>query len=206
MAADLKALTDDPVMVFRARDWNLTEAEAVSHESEYQRMAILAHLLSSRRGALIVPASAALQKLPPVGLLSQQILRLSIGQQMDVTDLARKLAAIGYESVRLTDGVGQFAHRGDIVDFVPSEAEAEERTLGIRVSFFDREIDAIKSFDLDSQRSIQMHDAVMVAPVREVLDAAMKPDYLADQLVSDGHKAILEARQNGVGAVTWLSS
>lgn len=196
VASDLKALMDDPVFIFRPREWNLTDVEAVSHESEYQRMAILTRMLSNQFGAIIIPASATLQKLPPVSLLSRQMIRLSVGQELNVAALTHQLASVGYEPVRLTDCAGQFAHRGDIVDFVPSVAD-DEPAEGIRISFFDREIDAIKRFDLESQRSIEMLTEIVIPPVREILTVAIHPDQLADQILNEGQSAVLHARQKG---------
>ena len=69
--------------------------------------------------------------------------------------------------MRLVDGPGQFAQRGDILDVVPPSAEDGQTVAGIRLSFFDVEVDSVKSFDLETQRSSQMlRKAVITAGAR----------------------------------------
>jgi transcription-repair coupling factor (superfamily II helicase) len=80
VAADLAALVDDPVLIFRPRDLNLTDAEASSREMEMQRMAILGQLLDDRCGALVIPAAAALQKLPSAPLFQARFLHCRLAR------------------------------------------------------------------------------------------------------------------------------
>ena len=68
VAAELAALLEDPVFIFRPRELNLTDAEASSRELDMQRMAILGKLLDDQYGARVGPACAVLQNLPPSSL------------------------------------------------------------------------------------------------------------------------------------------
>ncbi len=193
--SDLRALADEPVMLFRQRDWHLTDADAVSHEAEFQRMAVLSAVKAGRCRALVVPAAATLQKLPPVPVLSEQERVLTVGDQLDPETVAMQLAAMGYAPVQRVDGVGQFARRGDILDFAPPVPDTQSPLEGIRLSFFDQEIDAIKGFDLESQRSTKMYEQALLSPVRELqLDQAAY-EQLAGLVDKLGASALLAARQ-----------
>lgn len=185
MAADLQNLTDQSFYIFRPRELNLTDAEAVSREAERQRLAILAYLTDERTGGLIVPAAALIQRLMPVETFQQTLLTLSVGSQLDLDDLCSRLLAAGYERMRQVDAGGQFARRGDIVDIVPATPEDQQKPEGIRVSFFDVEIDAIKKFDLETQRSSEMFQQIQIPPAHEIVlprqTAIQLADYIDDQ-------------------------
>ncbi|HAL73992.1 MAG TPA: transcription-repair coupling factor [Clostridiales bacterium] len=200
LAADLKAMTDKPVLVFRGRELNLTDAEAVSRESELKRLAILSALSSPDSfGALVVTAAAALQKVMPRQTFEQRLIRLQVGQRLGMDELCRQLLANGYERMRLVDGPGQFAQRGDIIDIVPASPEDGEPEQGIRLSFFDIEIDAIKLFDLESQRSSSMLQSVVLPPAREILIEAGHSDRLAESIIAAGQAARAEMSMDGAG-------
>ena len=188
LAADLRALCDRQILIFRPRELNLVEAAAVSRESELQRLAILAQIVTGHQtdqrqiGAIIVPAAATLQKLMPRSVFVRKMIRIRVGQRLDIDMLCQILIAIGYERTRQVDGAGQFAQRGDIVDVVPAQPEDGQPADGLRISFFDVEIDSIKRFDLETQRSTQMLDQAILAPARENLIDPDKASLLAEEI------------------------
>ncbi len=189
LATDLRVLSEQPVLVFRPREMNLTDAEAVSRDSERKRMSILASLQTGNFGALIIPAAASLQKLMPREEFSSHLLRLKVGDRVDPDDLVRQLLANGYERMRLANGPGQFARRGDILDIVPEQPEDGDTEDGIRLSFFDIEIDAIKTFDLESQRSEANLTDCMIPPAHEVLLDADRKAELISKILAAGDSA-----------------
>ncbi len=193
LAADLRALTPQPVLIFRPRELNLTDAEAASRESEQQRTAVISRLLAKDYGALIITAAAAVQKLPPDAVYRSFLISLKTGCTVDPEALCQKLLNAGYERMRLADGPGQFARRGDIIDIVPSAAEDRQEAQGIRLSFFDQELDAIKRFDPQSQRSSEMLTETIVPPVREWLIGPDTHDHLAEKMVAAGQESYSQA-------------
>lgn len=199
LAAELKAWTNEPVLVFRPRELNLTDAEAVSRESEQKRLAILARLLTGGYSALIVTAAAAVQKIMPRQRFSQLLLRLKVGQRLDIETLCQNLVKIGYERMRQVDGAGQFARRGDIVDVVPANAEDNQPDQGIRLSFFDVEIDSIKAFDLETQRSNLMLTEAVLQPARELLIEPGKSSHLAELMLAAGQNSHIGMIREGTG-------
>ena len=189
LATDLKALCDLPVLVFRPRELNLADADAVSREAELRRLAILGRLAASPEqtdpvGAVIVTASAAIQKIMPRAKFKNNLMQIKVGQQMNIDDFCQKLLGIGYERMRMVDAPGQFARRGDIVDVVPAAPEDEEAVTGFRLSFFDIEVDSIKQFDLETQRSTIMLNRAHLPPAREILISRMDADRLAEDILA----------------------
>ncbi|MBP7402540.1 MAG: transcription-repair coupling factor, partial [Clostridia bacterium] len=165
MAASLAAFMDRPVRVFRPRELGLADVEASSHEAETVRIGVLADLLDGTAGAVVATAAAALQKLPPPDRFRAAIRTLSAGGTADPDELAAYLAAIGYERVRQAEGPGQFARRGDILDVVLPGEDGD----AVRISFFDQEIDAVKRYNPETQRSTDMLSSIRIPPARELL-------------------------------------
>ncbi len=194
--ADLATLTDAPVLAFRPRELNFTDADAASRDLELQRLAVLCDLLTADTGVIVVTASALLQRLPPRARFSERLLRLNRGDRIDPEKLCASLVRLGYERMRLVEAPGQFAQRGDIIDIVPPSADSTAKS-GIRLSFFDVELDSVKDFDLDSQRSIGMRSGAVIPPAREILIAAEERDGLADRIRLAGQEAARQAAANG---------
>ncbi|MDD2533459.1 MAG: transcription-repair coupling factor [Eubacteriales bacterium] len=193
VAADLRALLDQPVLVFRPRELNLTDADATSHEEEHARQAILGQLQSGDFAALVIPAAALLQRLIAPKIYRAATIQLTIGQQIAPKVLAEALLAAGFERMRLIEGPGQFAMRGDILDIGLARTDDSDEANGIRLSFFDDEIDAIKTFDVESQRSQTMLQAVTITPVREILPTPDQQALIAEQM-ADIAKCIFKER------------
>ena len=205
LATDLKAINDQPVLIFRPRELNLADADAVSHEDELRRLAILTRLVASdiegveKCGAIIIPAAAAIQKIMPRATFIGKNVLLKVGQKLDIEDLCQKLLTIGYERMRLVDGPGQFARRGDIIDVVPASPEDDQPETGLRLSFFDIEIDSIKQFDLETQRSTQMLSSAALPPAREILIDREDTNRLAEQVLSAAQSARSELSMDAAG-------
>ncbi len=172
-AEDLRAFTDRDVLVFRPRELGLAEAEASSHETERSRIGILDRLLAEAPdyGAIVITAAAALQKLPPVREFAAARLTLQPGDTSDPGDVASRLVELGYERVRLVEGPGQFALRGDVLDVAPVGRPGCDGPEGraVRVRFEDDAIDQIKEFEISGQRSVEMLRSLSIPPAHEVL-------------------------------------
>lgn len=196
ITADLKALSEQAILVFRPRDWVFTDADAASHELEQQRMSVLSRIRDRDFGALVIPIAATLQKLPPENALSQRVIHIKTGEQVDPDQLSEHLLHNGYERVRVTDGPGQWARRGDIIDVVLPSPEENEDETGVRLSFFDNEVDAIKLFDPENQRSYQMESRISIPPVREIVIDHAQKDAIADLIIQAGDEASEQAMEN----------
>ena len=152
------AFTDAPVTVLMPSELSLVSAEASSRELELSRSAALSELVRGEYGAAVITSGALLNKLEPKDVFRKRIIDLKVGQEMERDELVEKLLLNGYENVPQVMEKGEFSVRGDIVDiFSPSYTEP------VRVSFFDTEIDQIKTFDRETQRSTgQLEETVAV--------------------------------------------
>jgi len=136
-------------------------ADHVSDEVAGERISLCGALAAGGEEApafVVAPIMALLQPVPTPEALTSGRTTLARGQEHGVEALAAWLVDAGYEHVEQVDAAGEFAHRGGIVDvFPPGGATA------VRVEFFGDEIDSIRRFDLDTNRSTQQLEAVDIA-------------------------------------------
>ena len=164
---NLQALTDGEVRVFRPRDYALTAVEASSRDMEEQRLAILRDWLRGALDYLIVPGSAMQGILLTPDAFRQHTVELAVGDLINQDALIQTFVTLGYERRNTAEEAGEFARRGDIIDFVPPGQDGLQ--IGFRLSFFDEEIDQLKRYDTSDQRTLDQLEKVTVYPAREVL-------------------------------------
>lgn len=153
------AFTDEPVTLLSPSELSLVSAEASSRELELNRSAALSELAIGEYGAAVITAGALLNKLEPKEVFRKRIIDLKVGMEMERDELVEKLLLNGYENVPQVMEKGEFSVRGDIVDiYSPSYTEP------VRVSFFDTEIDQIKTFDRETQRSTGQLEETAAVP------------------------------------------
>ncbi|MEI3169555.1 MAG: hypothetical protein V8S58_17715 [Lachnospiraceae bacterium] len=96
--------------------------------------------------------------------MQEQVLHLETEQELDLEAWKLRLAELGYERMPQVDGMGQFSVRGGILDIYPLTEE-----LPVRIELWDTEVDSIRTFDLESQRSIEQLDEIDIYPATEIV-------------------------------------
>ena len=136
------------------------QAETQSLEVTAGRAAALRFLQGEEQGIVFVTAESLEQKqLRPSGDSAKR-LNLKVGEEIDLDEVMQKLLDLGYEHTEQVDAIGQFSKRGDILDIYPINMNDP-----IRVEWFDAEIDAMRSFDIDSQRSKNTMEELSIASI-----------------------------------------
>lgn len=151
-------------------DWETLPYDYFSPHQDIisERLATLASLPSIRHGILVIPASALQQRLAPASYILGQSFTLKKGDRLDPEQLRQRLVKAGYHVVDTVYEHGECAMRGAIVDIFPMGSEQP-----FRIDLFDDEIDTIRWFDPESQRSTELADEINLLPAREFpLDAA----------------------------------
>lgn len=113
---------------------------------------------------LIATPSAYLQKLPPKEALETRSLTLKVGASVNLEQLQKDLAAMGYGRVESVHEPGEYALRGGLMDIFPAAL-----TTPYRLDFFGDELESIKTFDPLSQRSFESTSEIILSPTRELL-------------------------------------
>ncbi len=126
------------------------------------RISTLYQLKSATRGALVMPAQVLAQRIAPPSFIHGQGLVLKIGDRFDPEQERARLGAAGYRCVPQVNERGEFAVRGSLLDLFPMGAEHP-----LRIELFDDEVETIRSFDPETQLSLEKMDHIALLPARE---------------------------------------
>src|SRR5947209_13559109 len=130
-----------------------------------QRMNALICLAERERNAIVICSARTLTQpvIPPQELLAS-LYDLKPGQEVDLTLMLEHLYNLGYEPVTEVEEAGQFSYRGGIVDLFPPTLPRP-----VRIEFFGDEIESLRTFDPETQRSLNPVATCVVTPAREAL-------------------------------------
>ncbi|GAB6386853.1 transcription-repair coupling factor [Stutzerimonas marianensis] len=151
-----------PVLHFP--DWETLPYDVFSPHQDIisQRIATLYQLPELTHGVLVVPITTALHRLAPKRFLLGSSLVLDVGQKLDVEQMRLRLEAAGYRCVDTVYEHGEFAVRGALIDLFPMGS-----ALPYRIDLFDDEIETLRTFDPENQRSIDKVESIRLLPARE---------------------------------------
>ncbi|MEJ2396102.1 MAG: transcription-repair coupling factor, partial [Candidatus Thiodiazotropha sp.] len=143
-------LGDAGVAVINFPDWETLPYDLFSPLPELisQRLLTLYRLPQTRRGVLITPISTLMQRLPPQSFLEAHSLIVERGQQLNLEETRARLQRGGYQCVSQVLTHGEFAVRGSLIDIFPMGSP-----VPYRIDLFDDEVDTIRTFDAETQRS-----------------------------------------------------
>ncbi len=161
---ELKFFAGTALPVLHLPDTEVLPYEQFSPHQEIlsDRMAALYRLPSQTRGILLITADALIQRLPPRAYLEGRALVIKVGERLDLGAFRDRLVAAGYTSVSEVQTQGEFAVRGALIDLFPMGADT-----AYRIDLFDDEIESIRSFDPETQRSVDKVETVRLLPARD---------------------------------------
>ncbi|TLY48197.1 MAG: transcription-repair coupling factor [Gammaproteobacteria bacterium] len=145
-------------------DWETLPYDHFSPHQDIisQRLATLARLHDAKRTLLLVPIATLMQRIVPNNYIQATSLCLTCGEKKSIEDIQKNLQLGGYHCVSQVLTRGEFAVRGSILDIFPMGSDSP-----FRIDFSDDEIDSIRYFDPDTQRSIEKIEKINLLPARE---------------------------------------
>ena len=149
---------------FPAKDLLFYNVDIHGNMIERERLAVLRKLMEGVPITVIVTVDGLMDRLIPLEELKSKRIYLTAGERMDVDEMAGKLVELGYEKTGFVENPGEFSIRGGIFDIYPITEDCP-----YRIELWDDEVDSIRSFDVESQRSIENMDEVWIYPATEVL-------------------------------------
>lgn len=167
MASDIKQFligTDNapPVEIFS--DWETLPYDSFSPHQDIvsNRMRCLYRMARNERSLIVVSAQTLAQRLVPQSYVLSKSLVLKIGDKIDREKFRNQLAFSGYTNVDTVFQHGEFALRGALIDVYPMGSNA-----AYRIELFDDEVESLREFDPDTQRTITKVDKIELLPGRE---------------------------------------
>ena len=158
---DIKGFTDDVVM-YPSKDFIFFSADVHGNLILQQRLEFIEKIVEHKPFNVIVTADAFMDKIQPLDKIKDNYLEISEGSVIEQDALKKKLVKMGYEAVEQVDSPGQFAIRGSIIDIYTLTDE-----VPYRIDFWDDEVDIIKSFEIENQRSIENLESIKIYPATE---------------------------------------
>ena len=155
---------DPGVLYYPAKDLIFFSADVHGNFLVKERMQVIRALLSGEPLTVVTSIDGCMDHLLPLEEMREAALRITQTSLVEPEALKLRLVNMGYERCAQVEEAGQFAVRGGIVDIFPLTEESP-----YRLEFWDDEVDSIRSFDAQSQRSIENLDEITIYPASEVL-------------------------------------
>ena len=152
------------IWLYPARDLLFYSSDIHGNLLTRQRMQVFKHLLEDEGGVVVTTVDGLMDHLLPLSMIKESCLNIMVGQTLDMEEIKHLLTGMGYERMGQVDGMGQFSVRGGILDVFPLTEE-----VPVRIELWGDEVDSIRSFDAESQRSIQQMDEVTIYPAAELI-------------------------------------
>jgi len=155
---------DDQVEILNFPDWETLPYDQFSPHQDIisQRLGTLSKLRDNQRAVLICSANTLMHRLAPKSFLHSQSFNLKKGDSLELDHFCQQLIQHGYRNTETVFERGEFTRRGSILDLFPMGAKN-----AIRIELFDNEIDTLRSFNTDTQRTIETLEQFMLLPARE---------------------------------------
>lgn len=179
------SLYDKETFFYPAKDMMFFAADVHGNAIVNERLEVLKKLSKEEGCTVVLSLEALLLRQLPLRRILERIVVLNVGETINLDHVREKISALGYENVGQVSGKGQFSVRGGILDIFPL---AEE--VPYRVELWGDEIDTIRSFDVESQRSIENVEGISVYPAAEIV--------IGERRKAEGIKTIIKEKEEQV--------
>ena len=181
---------DRKALLYPARDLIFYSADIHSNLIVRQRLAAVKALVEEEQVTIITTMGGCMDHLMPLEELKKNILSIKNDSMLEVDAIKQKLTAMGYENTPQVESAGQFAARGGILDIFPLTEENP-----VRIELWGDEVDSIRSFDVESQRSIENLECITIYPAREVIADQERIQKAVKRMERDVKKPYEQMRQ-----------
>ncbi len=191
---DMNFFSDEKVLTFPKKEVVYYDIDTMNKDTTMDRLNIYTKLYNNESCIILTTVEALMQRTISKNLLFSNALQLEVGMSLLMEELTSRLVALGYERTDMVEGRGNFCVRGGIVDVFPLT------TLNpIRIEFWGDEIDSIRVFDVESQRTIEAIKDISIFPAEEFLVDTSKLEDIGSKILEKYPNAIsdVETIKNG---------
>lgn len=155
---------DRDVFYYPAKDVLFYYADVHSNTTVANRLEIFRRIAEKERVTVVTTIEGLMDKIPPLHHMVDNVVTITAGTSVELGKLKTKLITLGYEHTTMVEAKGQFSVRGGIIDIFPLTEECP-----YRIELWGDDVDSIRSFDVESQRSIEEVNEVLVYPSCEMV-------------------------------------
>ena len=164
MCEDINSLVEDKCLYFPSTEINFYNIKNLEKNNQIKRLEVLTKIINKDNLIITTTLDALRNKLTKKEIFEKKSFKISIDDEIEIKELKNDFIELNYEFTKLVESKGEFSIRGSIIDFWPIEYENP-----IRIELFYTEIDSIRFFDKDSQRSLGNINEILVRPSKELI-------------------------------------
>ncbi|MGL5151976.1 MAG: transcription-repair coupling factor [Clostridium sp.] len=185
---DLILYTNE-VYYFPSREIVFYNMDAISGDLRWARLKVINEILNTNKKIIVTSIDAFVNKYTPVNLYNNHKIKIEVGEEKDLKELALTLVEGGYQRVEMVEGKGEFSLRGGLLDVYPPNS-----TYPYRIEMFGDEIDSIRTFNTSSQRSIDKVNNVEIFPTKEVIIDSEALKLGRERILEESEKALKNSK------------
>lgn len=178
MYEDLSLFISD-IYYLPTREVAFYNIDVISGDIRWERLKVIKEMLEPKRKVIVTTIDVLASLYTPIDIFKENIFKLSVGDEIDTKGLSERLVQIGYERTVTVEQKGQFSIRGGIIDIYPPIS-----SMPYRIELFDNEIDSIRTFSAETQRSVEKCFIIEIFPAKEII--------LYKENLEQGYKLIQE--------------
>ena len=185
---DIESISDETCVYYPEKDVFFYDRDSKSKENTKKRLEAMAEIASGRANIVVTTLNALTAKISRPEIFGSYKISIEVGQVLDLEDLPNKLVEMGYERFPSVEGLGQFSIRGSIIDIGTQDAN-------YRIELFDDEVDSIRSFEIESQRSLDKLEEIIIYPIEDLILREDEKEKIAERIKKDILKTKLEGKE-----------
>ena len=194
----IEFINEDEVCLYPVNELVTSEVAIASPEMRSERMSTLTAILNREAKVIIAPVAALKRVLPPIEVWKEHQLKFVENKSINLESHLKSFISMGYKRVQMVTTPGEFSVRGGIIDIYPMTEK-----FPLRIELFDDEVDSIRYFDADTQRSMKKMKQISISPAEEML--LTNENFLsASQRLEDLLSETLKGLKNNVEKETLL--
>ena len=185
---DIESISDETCVYYPEKDVFFYDRDSKSKENTKKRLEAMAEIASGRANIVVTTLNALTAKISRPEIFASYKILIEVGQVVNLDDLPNKLVEMGYERFPSVEGLGQFSIRGSIIDIGTQDAN-------YRIELFDDEVDSIRSFEIESQRSLDKLEEITIYPIEDLILREDEKEKIAERIKKDISKTKLEGKE-----------
>ena len=185
---DIESISDENCVYYPEKDVFFYDRDSKSKENTKKRLEAMAEIASGRANIVVTTLNALTAKISRPEIFASYKILIEVGQVVNLDDLPNKLVEMGYERFPSVEGLGQFSIRGSIIDIGTQDAN-------YRIELFDDEVDSIRSFEIESQRSLDKLEEITIYPIEDLILREDEKEKIAERIKKDISKTKLEGKE-----------
>lgn len=185
---DIESISDENCVYYPEKDVFFYDRDSKSKENTKKRLEAMAEISSGRAKMVVTTLNALTAKISRPEIFASYKINIEVGQVLNLDKLQKKLVEMGYERFPSVEGLGQFSIRGSIIDIGTQDAN-------YRIELFDDEVDSIRSFEIENQRSIEKLEEITIYPIEDLIIKEDERNQVAERIKKDLSKTKLLGKE-----------